>query len=426
MVGQVIRNIGFWGLDSLKGSPVRKRLSYLEELYSNNKPNTKALEELLNHAINTVPYYHSIERADIHCFPVVSKEDYKRAFELFRSSNYQNEEELHKVFTSGSTGNPFMAYQDKEKILWHRAGLISINNRIGWKLGDRFMFFRLWGVAHNEGKLSQFMSNTIPVDVMDFNTQKMETIRQRLIKDKSLCLLLGYASALESLADYLLTKHDAPKAYGIRLIIADSESLTSNAKGKIEKAFGCPVLNRYGNNENGILGLSHIDDPSFYINFPEYYVEILKMNKDVPAKPGELGRIVITDLYNKAFPFIRYDTGDLGIAAVMEGEQCFVLRELSGRVSTVLKDVQGNLVGETAVTAFFENITGIGRYQLAQVARDKYELRVENTDSSLDEKLVLQTKTVFGDNAEVIIVHVKEIPQCKNGKYKITSYEVKD
>lgn len=423
-MGQVIRNIGFWTLDKLKGSPIRKRLSYLEELYNNNTPNTKALEELLKHAVETVPYYRSISKVDIHDFPVVSKEDYKRDFEAFRSSLFQNEEELHKVFTSGSTGNSFMAYQDKGKILWHRAGLISINNRIGWKLGDRFMFFRLWGVAHNEDKLSQFMSNTIPVDVMNFNTEKLETIRQRLIKDKSLRLLLGYASALESLADFVLGEHDSPRAFGIRLIIADSESLSSSAKEKIEKAFDCPVLNRYGNNENGILGLSHIDDPSFYINYPEYYVEILEMDKDIPAEPGKLGRIVITDLYNKAFPFIRYDTGDLGIAKEMKGEQCFVLRDLSGRVSTVLKDVQGNSVGETAVTAFFENITGIGRYQIAQVGREKYEVRVENTEEHLDEKLMEQAKEAFGDNAEVKIVHVVMIPQGKNGKYKITSYEV--
>ena len=31
------------------------------------------------------------------------------------------------------------------------------------------------------------------------------------------------------------------------------------------------------------------------------YYEILKLDSDEPAEPGELGRIVITDLYNTPF-----------------------------------------------------------------------------------------------------------------------------
>ena len=424
MIGQSVRSAGFWALDRIKGSPVRKRYNYLDELYRTGASNDKALKVLLEHAIRTVPCYKNIVAPDIHCFPVVSKEKYIEQFDSFRSSEYLADEELHKVYTSGSTGNPFMAYQDREKLFWHRAGLISINNRIGWKLGDRFLFFRVWGGAHNAGKLSQIMSNTIPVDVINLNEEKMESMRQQIIKDKSLCLILGYASALEKLSEYLAVKGDGPDEYGIRLIISDSENLSSHAKALIEKTFGCPVLNRYGNNENGIIGLTANGSSSFEINYPEYYVEILKIDKDEPAPQGSMGRIVITDLYNKAFPFIRYDTGDLGIASEMKGEQCFKLQELSGRISSALKDICGNVVGETAVTAFFEDVSGIGRYQVAQTGGKTYEIRVENTTPDLDGQLETRGKRAFGDEAIVKVVHVEKIAQGINGKYKITSFEV--
>ena len=39
---------------------------------------------------------------------------------------------------------------------------------------------------------------------------------------------------------------------------------------------------------------------------------VLKLDSDEPAEPGELGRIVVTDYYNKTFPMVRYDTGDTG------------------------------------------------------------------------------------------------------------------
>lgn len=38
------------------------------------------------------------------------------------------------------------------------------------------------------------------------------------------------------------------------------------------------------------------------------------MDSDEPAEPGELGRIVITDLFNYAFPILRYDNGDTAVA----------------------------------------------------------------------------------------------------------------
>lgn len=422
MIGELVRSEGFWLLDAMKGSPIRNHAKELDDIYLKRSGNPKALEELLKHAIATVPFYGKIATPDISFFPVVSKKEYRADFESFRSKDYLKEDELHKVFTSGSTGTPFMAYQDKEKIRWHQAGLINLNRSIGWNLGARFLFLRVWGVSHGSSRLSQLMSNTVPVDVINFNDEKKEFVRHKLLEDSNLHLILGYASALESLADYLLKYDDK---YGIKLIISDSEYLSEPAKAKIEKVFQCPVLNRYGNNENGIIGLTMPNDDRMHINFPEYYVELLDLDSDEPVALGKPGRIVVTDLYNKAFPFIRYDTGDIGIADEMFDEQCIVLRQLLGRVSSSLRRTDGQLIGEATITAYFENIVGIKRYQIAQITKKKYEIRVENADCELDNLLKQRGKAAFGNDANICIAHVQVIPQGKNGKYKITSYEVK-
>ena len=424
MLGQFFRSVGFWTLDWLKGSPVRKRYNYLHNLAKNGQMNDGALTEILTHAKQTVPFYRDIPEIDINAFPVVCKEDYKKAFAQFRSSAYLDDRTLRKVFTSGSTGTPFMAYQDKEKLYWHRAGLISINDGIGWKLGARFMFMRVWGSGHDEGRLSQMMSNVVPVDVMDFDDAKKEAIRQRLLADKQLVYILGYATALESLSEYLIRCGEEPEKLGLKMVIADSENLSEDAKQTIEKAFGCPVLNRYGNNENGIIGLAEGGRSYFSINYPEYYVEVLNIDDDNPAPVGSVGRIVITDLYNKAFPFIRYDTGDLGFAQKLSGRQCIELKELTGRVSAALRDTNGNLLSETAAVAFLKLFLGIGRFQVAQTGEKTYELRIEQCSEEQDSRLIEKAKTVFGQDAEVQVCHVEKIPQGKNGKYKVTSYEV--
>ncbi len=425
MLGAVVRRTSFWVLDALKGGKVRTRMNRLAEITTARQGNPEALENLLQHAMNTVPAYRNIEKPVIEAFPVVSKQNYRTDFDAYRSDAYQDDSQLHKVYTSGSTGTPFMAFQDQDKLLWHRAGLMNLNNRIGWHLGDRFLFMRMWKGAHANGRLSQMLTNTVPAEVSDFRGNNIENIRCRILKDKKLQIILGYASAVEILAKYVMNKGDTPDALGIRLVMADSECLSDSAKATIAKAFGCPVLNRYGNNENGILGLTMDDSRVMEVNFPEYYMEILKLDSDMPAEQGELGRIVITDLYNKAFPFIRYDTGDVGVAAEMYGNQCLKLANLGGRSASVLTTTDGTRIGESVITSFFENVVGIGRWQLAQTGAGQYELRLENTDAQMDETLCQLCKDCFGADAQVTICHVDAIPQEKNGKYKVTENQWK-
>ena len=50
--------------------------------------------------------------------------------------------------------------------------------------------------------------------------------------------------------------------------------------------------------ENGIIAQQSIDSNNYIINWASYYVEILKLDKDTPVEQGEIGRIVVTDLYN--------------------------------------------------------------------------------------------------------------------------------
>ena len=419
MLGAWLRRTVYWTLDTLKGSPVRTRKKQLHKLRAERKGNPQALAELLQHACRTVPAYKHIRTPDLETFPVVCKADYRADFDAYRSDLYLDDTQLHKVYTSGSSGTPFMAYQDKDKLLWHRAGLIDLNDRIGWHLGERFLFMRMWKGAHANGRLSQLMSNTVALEVSGFQGEKVAQARCRIQKDKQLKLILGYASAVEILANHILQAGDPLEALGIRLVIADSECLSDSAKAAITKAFGCPVLDRYGNNENGILGITLDSSRTMELNFPEYYVELLKLDSDTPAEPGELGRIVITDLYNKAFPFIRYDTGDVGIAAEMYGSQCLKLASLGGRSASILTTPEGARLGETAVTAYFENVVGIGRWQLAQTGAGEYELRVANTAVQLDETLHRLCLDCFGANAKVTVRHLDTIAQEKNGKYKV-------
>ena len=96
-----------------------------------------------------------------------------------------------------------------------------------------------------------------------------------------------------------------------------------------------------------------------------------------PLAPGEVGRIVVTDLTQCAFPLVRYDTGDLG---VLSADTCScgwhspVLRSIEGRAVEYITTPRGRVV--TAGTC----IGWIGQHiletQIVQTHSDRIVLRV--------------------------------------------------
>ena len=92
------------------------------------------------------------------------------------------------------------------------------------------------------------------------------------------------------------------------------------------------------------------------------------MDSDEPAEPGELGRIVITDLFNYAFPILRYDNGDTAVATRKEknGRYRLYLDELYGRRSDLIYDCEGKAVTPYIITNNLWDIQGVKQYRFIQ------------------------------------------------------------
>lgn len=426
------RNIVFWTLDSLKGGKVRKAYQDLKKYYYLDSTSTalkeyqkKSLNQLLQSAVNDTKYYNEIGHVNgIYDFPVVNKDTIREKQESFLSKKFKKEE-LIEMSTSGSTGTPFVAYQNEGKKRRVNGETIFFNEMAGYKVGYKFVFLRSLNNKNKKTKLKQKMENQkiLDVDKMDkYNIERIINEIEKFTNRKS-ATLLSYASTYDIIRDYLKeTQVSSVKKCNIHGIISTSEILYDETRRYMSDAFDCNCYSRYANMENGMLGQDSPEHPNtFIINEANYYIEILKMDSDDSAEFGEVGRVVVTDLYNYAMPMIRYDTGDIGSFTYvnLNGKKKKAITNFGGRKIDMVFDIEGNTISPHKISVTFWNFSELKQFQFIQETKNKYRVLISTREKfNRKNELIESLKAILGRNADICIETVESIPLLKSGKRK--------
>ena len=179
-----------------------------------------------------------------------------------------------------------------------------------------------------------------------------------------------------------------------------------------------PVVSRYSNTENGIIAQQKAHDSNFVINWASYYVEILNLNDDTPSNKGDIGRIVITDLFNYCNPLIRYDTGDIGCINFEASPPSFT--KIEGRKTDIIYNTKGQIVSSFIIIDLLK-YSQIKQSQLIQENQKEYTLKLNASKEVLKEDLIIKEfKSYLGKDAMIRILYVDEIPLLASGKRKQT------
>ncbi len=282
------------------------------------------------------------------------------------------------------------------------------------------MYLRIWIKEKKKNKLNKFLQNIITEDISNLNDGKMKEIN-KLLKKKKVKNILSYASSLDILTKFLEDNFNEEK-YDLNSIISSSEILQDVVRKRVKKVFKCNIVSRYSNEENGILAQDCIDDNyEMHLNVANYYFEFLKLEKDEPAKEGELARIVVTDLWNYALPMIRYDTGDLAIvgdANCKVGDDK-VIKKIFGRKVDLIYDVKGNPISPFVINNNMSVMKGIKQYKFVQVEKNKYKIILNLNKKDFEENKLKKTfEKILGNAAQVDIEYTDEIPVLSSGKRK--------
>ncbi|ALJ04741.1 hypothetical protein APS56_06200 [Pseudalgibacter alginicilyticus] len=422
-----LRNITFWIIDYLKGGYVRKDFLEINQIFNLNsfsslqQQQKPILNNLLKTTVNNSAYYASYKNfKKLADFPVVNKLIIKNHFNEITFNN--KKEEFISVTTSGSTGSPFKIYQTKRKKTRNTADTLFFAKLSGYTLGQKLLYLRLWSAYHKKNKIISWLQNTEQLDVSDLNDDTyLKNLMDKLQTDKSTKGWLGYASGFETICKYLDRINSKPLNCNVTSIIAIAERLNPEVKSKMQYYFNVPTVSRYSNVENGIIAQQMLDDDCFTINWGSYIVEILDLEKDKPAKNGEIGRIVVTDLYNLATPMIRYDTGDIGAFNLNTTDTIPKLKSIQGRKMDALFTTNGNLLNPFILHTYVYAFPEIKEIQFIQHEEKKYQIKINTSINFESEKLLIEKfKKDIGDGALIDINYVDEIPCLKSGKRKIS------
>ena len=385
----------------------------------------RRVQALLEYAKCHSPYYReSPQWKTLSDFPVLTKGDFIENYDKILVDNSGEQGNLYRLSTSGSTGTPFTVLCDGDKMNRVNMNFISCMELNDFRMGMKRGEFRAWIKGKNTISMwKSFKNNLIMVDISNMGEEALEKIC-RDIEKKKIQVLVSYSSALVALSQYLKkTERDISK-WKVEMIFSMGEALPDGTYDLLKEIFGFSPVRSYGNNENGFIAIQLDEEKEYTIDLYNFYTEILKMDSDEPAEPGELGRIVVTDYYNKTFPMIRYDTGDTGKMRIYKDEKGRVhgkFLEIYGRRGSLMYNCQGEPLSIHVFMNILLNFEGVVyQAKCIQWEKKKYELLINADREKLKiEEVLAAYRKYLGEEAQIQVTYVEEIPVQSSGKFMV-------
>lgn len=362
---------------------------------------------------------------DIKKLPILSKREIRDSGISMISNGYQQDRLLH-FKTGGSTGKALDIFFTEECSELRNACARRHDRWTGWEPGEPI------GAAWGNPKLPKtfrdkvrddFVQPLIYLDTMLVNDESVQIFSEAWER-KQPTLLYGHAHSLFILAQHiekLRIKTIRPTG-----ILSTSMMLLPHERIFIERVFDRKVTDRYGCEEVSLIACECEKHEGMHMNIEHLVIEFIKEDGS-HASPGEPGQIVVTDLMNKAMPFVRYQVEDIGIPLGLNcscGRGLPLMSKVAGRVADFLVKKDGSKIA--GVSLIENTLTKIPSLDQMQIIQNGYEDIVLNVvpgkeyADSIGASLVSYFKEIFGHNTHVQLQLVSEIMPEKSGKYRFS------
>jgi len=340
------------------------------------------LQELVAYARQQSVFYrdrlptaiHSLD--DLAQIPALTRSDVRTNYRAMLAQERRGQP-MALESTSGSTGSPLQFYAPPEGVRARFAIIDAYLAYFGCPYGTRRVRLSWHWFAPPERTHPPFwvynrVDNQLHMSCHHLDRDTAPAYVAQLNTFQPL-YMTGYGHMLYLLARHILAH--GGRRFAPRVLFTDGEPLGEEQRAIIEEGLGAPCYDAYGLREMNWVA-AHCCRHRYHTMPLSSILEIVD-EAGQPLAPGEVGRIVVTDLTQHAFPLVRYDTGDLG---VLSAETCScdwhspVLQSIEGRALEYITTPRGRMV--TTATC----IGWIGQHiletQIVQTHSDRIVLRV--------------------------------------------------
>ena len=394
------------------------------------------LSQLVAYASRHVPYYRGrfadvgakvadFSPGDFFKLPILTKEDVRTNFRNLVSDRFARQE-LRVAKTGGSTGTALTVLFDDRCDAIRNAAAMRSDRWAGWDFG--VPRGAVWGNPPKIQTLRDWLRWKVYHRTVFLDTLRLDEVS--VARFLSSCakgprpVLFGHAHSLYVLACFARQLGIRPRRP--RGIISTSMTLLSLERALIEAVFRCPVTDRYGCEEVGLIACECEHHSGLHVNAENVFVEILD-DQGRPVAPGEEGNVVVTDLVNYGMPLVRYLVGDTAVRTEQAcpcGRGLPLIGRVGGRTADFLQRPDGSRVaGVSLIEHTLTRIPGIRQMQIVQYAPDDLMLNVVVTDGydeASERALVGVFREHFGALARVVVRRLDRIPQTRSGKYRFS------
>lgn len=287
--------------------------------------------------------------------------------------------------TSGSTGEPvavrrtrvsqlFWSAMTVRDHLWHKRDLTGSMALVRAKMPGLTRRDD-WGAPMN------LLFRTGPALGIPISLDASELYR--VLADFQPSTLLIYPSTLAALVQHM--EATAGKLDSLRFLRTIGETLSPATRQAARTVLGVNHADVYSSQELGYIALQCPVSGLYHVMAETMIVEVVDEN-GAPCGPGEVGRVLITDLHNFGTPLVRYEIGDYAEV----GETCScgrglpTLARILGRERNLIRMPDGTRHWPLVGYDRFREIAGVRQYQFIQVDREVVDVRLV-TDSPLSE-----------------------------------------
>ena len=391
---------------------------------------TKKQEIVDYHLKNNSSYQNLVGKTTFNTWndlPIMTKKDFQKPL-IERLSSGFSSKNIYVNKTSGSSGDPFIFAKDKFS---HALTWANNINRFGWHGIDfnssyqaRFYGIPMDFIGNRKERFKDFLGNRFRFSIFDLSNKVLEGFLQQF-ETKKFDYINGYTSSIVLFAKFLQQKNIVLTTVcpTLKVCVVTSEMLFEEDKILLEKQFGVPVVNEYGASE---LDLIAFENPKgeWQVNSETLFVEILDDKNNV-LPYGAAGRIVITSLYNKAHPFIRYDIGDIGILDTKSTSKKPVLQQLIGRTNDIAILPNGKkspgLTFYYVTKSIIEDDGNVKEFVIKQTKIDTFDIEyVSQTELNWEQIEKIETAIALYLEKGLIFTFIRKekLERSKRGKLK--------